>query len=247
MIAYNKYTLQQLIDEVIIRLGGHRSAENVDWLTLATYINQGLEETMMAVMPLKEWAFTTSIEVQHLDVLDVNFIAPIRVLVSKTGQPPYQEARRIDVKEWFTIQNTEQRQQWNQSTYENPTYMVWGRVLYLHPSTTWDPTIPTTISGIMDCYTIPPRVYTPNGTLLMPYEYEELIILLAVERVLSRTMDNELLGELTQAIQRERNNVIEQYMKRQHAQKRTLESFVEPVAPLVQPKPEAGELPNKLV
>jgi hypothetical protein len=247
MIPYGRYTLQQVIDEVIVRAGRHRTPENVDWYTLASYVYQGLEYAMMIALPLKEWAFTTTLQVTHQMLLDINFISPIRVMLSSNGGPPYREARRIDVKEWFTIQDPERKQIWNQSTYDNPTYMIWGRVLYLHPSNTWDYNVVGAVSGFMDCYMIPPRIYSPNAQLRLPYEYEELVILLALEKVLYRTVDNAIMQEIASAIQKERMFVIEQYINRRQSQQRALESFVLPEVPLVPPAPVPGELPQRLI
>ena len=124
MIAYSKYNIQQLFDEIMLRLGNHRSAENIYFVTVANYLNQAFEEAMITTLPLKDWAYTTSYTVSHLQTLDVRFISPVRVMLSVDGLPPYTEARRVDVREWFTILNRDLKQRWNQSTYQNPTYMI---------------------------------------------------------------------------------------------------------------------------
>jgi len=248
MIQYNKYTVQQLFDEVILRLGENRNAENIDYLTVAYYLNEALEEIMINFYPIKDWAFFTTILVANQQFLSPRFIKHVRLLLSANGQPPYVEARKIDVREWYSIINRDMRQFWNMGTYDNPVYMIWGNVIYLYPTNFWNANDATqgNVSGVLDCYMFPVRVFNPNSMLNIPYEFEELLLLLALEKVVTRILPMAQKPKYLQQITAQKSIFIQQYLSSRHAEKRHLASFVAPEVPLVPAPAEAGELQSRL-
>ena len=247
MVPYSRITLQQMFDEVIMRLGEHRNPENSDWSTFVRFINHARNEVQAMTVPIKDWAYFTSIQVTDRMVLSPSFIAPVRVMLSLTGAPPYKEARRVDVREWFTMLNADVKHRWNQGTIHNPLYMIWGRILYLYPSNMYS-NVGANYSGFMDCYQFPPDAVNPTDTLMIPYEYEELLIALAVDRFATKTSDPQLLSTLTSAVKTERAKTISQYMQKRRSAKRVLEEFVDAnQTPFAKPRQEPGELSNRLI
>lgn len=248
MRQYSRMMAMDIFKEVILRLGKLRNAENIDWGTFVHALNHTIDEILMHTLPLKDWAYVNTIQVADAMPLGVMFIEPIRVLISATGQPPFIEARKVDVREWSTIVNwQQQRHSWNQSSPNNPVYMIWGNTMYLHPTTLWGEPVAATFSGLMDCYMYPPRITTQRQLINIPYDFEELLIMNVMMRLMFKLDNSNAIQELYVSMQTERQKVISQYMQRQQSAKRELESFVEPKAPLVPPQDTPGELPNRLV
>ena len=249
MIPYSRMTAMQVFEEVLLRLGSIRNGANFDWGTFLHALNHTIDEVLMYTLPLKDWAYTSTIQVTDNMVLSPMFIEPIRVLLSAGGTPPYTEARRVDVREWSTIVNWQQNKHaWNQSNSIRPVYMIWGNVLYLHPTTMWgEPITVAQFAGMMDCYMYLPRITTGNQVVRIPYDFEELVIMNVMARLLFKLDDTQAMPELNAAIQSERQKLIALYMQRRQAEARVLESFVEPKLPLVPPQDTPGELPNRLV
>ena len=50
-------TLKQAVDEVLIRMGQHRTAINLDWDTVAMFVNRAIRETLTKTLPYKEWCY----------------------------------------------------------------------------------------------------------------------------------------------------------------------------------------------
>ena len=62
MIQYSKITLRRLIDELLIRMGKHRSAMNLDWDTIIRIANHSIRETASLIMPYEGASFIRRIE-----------------------------------------------------------------------------------------------------------------------------------------------------------------------------------------
>ena len=245
MIAYSDITVEETISEIMIRMGRHRLNTNIDWITMLRYINRAIHEVMVKTLPYKRWAYMSQLVVADGTVLSNKLIGAVRLMISATGDPPYVQARKVDAKEYYEVSDTNRKNMWTGKTNRNPVYTIWG-------SSATNPTemviyiTPNTYIGILDCYIVPNDLTSQTDIIPIPYEFRNLVILSALSRVYAKTKDKMLIEEIRKEITEERNKITQLYMDMRMAKKRDLQSFVEPVVPLVEPQPEAGELKQKL-
>lgn len=270
MIAYSSLTLKQLIDEAVLRLGPNRTATNMDWLTMVKYANRAIREVMFITLPYKDWAYISTINVTHMMMLPQRFIKPVRVMLSEDGYAPYREARRVDVREYFGLTNWEARSHWTSATEIVPVYMIWGRhlnqqavgasattsdvTIYLAPNTDYQTgDAPSGYvyntadwSGVMDCYLAPEDISGDSDIVNIPYEFEELVIYLAMKRFLARDAYPDMLKKVESMVMQEFTTVYPRYIEKRRTEKESLEEYQDPVQPIVGPDQAPGEVPYKL-
>lgn len=265
MQQYSNMTAIEAYDEVMLRIGRYKNAINIDYDTILSYLNWGVIESLSETLPYKEWAYVGSMAVAHRTAMPNDYVGKIRVLVSDTGLPPYREARYVAPKEYNQLVNWRHAQTWNQGFSQSPVYTVWAdRVvtlttpsplcIYLYPNTEdvvgAAPTnlfYPTTnVSGIFEYYQAPPLMTQDNDIVPIPYEYESLVILKAVDRALA-TLGERKIEQIYKEIADETERIIERYQEKRRTEKRELDSFQEPVIPEVTPPPEKGEAEQDLL
>ena len=249
MIGYGQLTVADVFNEFLLRIGDVRKSENIDWGTFLHWLNHAVDEVLMQTLPLKDWAYTSTVSVVDGQFLSPLFIEPIRVLVSAGGIPPFVEARKVDVREWSTIVNFQQnKHSWNQSSSISPVYMIWGDTIFLHPTSRWgETTVATNFAGMMDCYMFPRRMALPTDAVLIPYDFEEMLYMSLLSKAMFKLDNTAALPELQRSMVAEKQRLIGQYGQRKHTEKRVLESFIEPKIPYIPATTTDGELPNKLV
>jgi hypothetical protein len=269
MILYKDIALKEFYNTIIMRMGKHRTEENSDYITIVNFINASIKETMKTTMMYKDWAYISTISVQHKTILPRNFVKPIRVLVSTNGEAPYKEARMADPKEIYTVTDWRDLYSWNRATKQNPIYTIWGDrqmslsaqampsrlSIYLYPNTEYQTgTAPAgyiyhnyEVLGIMDCYLMPDNIFEDSDILSIPYEFIELVVLLTLARCLSKTTPINILTDIQQQVMVEQQRITSLFTKNRIAGKKQLTSYIEPVQPLVPPPPVQGEAPQVLV
>jgi len=257
VVNYSFMTLQQAYDHVVMRMGNIRSEINMDWSTVVRSVNRAIREATFAFLPYKEWMNNNVMVVTHRIALPQNFLSPIRVLLSQDGDPPYIEARPVDAREFQSINSWYNRNVWNMGVNIKPAYTIWGEtvntvrrtVLHIAPNDDYETgTAPTgytyngmTLSGVMEYYTAPNFVTVAATTLPIPYELEEYVVLMAVERMISKSGE---IDEVTRAhvlVEKERKRLMEMLSEKRRTEKRELVSYVDPAVPVVAAAPEEGE------
>lgn len=265
MIGYSFMTLQQVYDDVIGRLDTHRIAENVDFSTIRRYVNRAIREIVALTLPYKDWAYVQTLDVQHRTILPQRFIKHVRVLLSADGQSPYNEARFVAPREFYTTTDWSRGNQLNRASLERPVFTIWAaqdvgdtgsrlRIL-LSPNTEYQTgTAPTgyqyytdNVRGKMECYLAPADLVNGGESLPVPYEYEEIIILLTLMRVYAKTAQPELLQQIQGTLALQRQAILQRYSEKKRTEKRELDSFVEPVIPLVSSPGQEGEASKDLL
>jgi hypothetical protein len=102
------------------------------------------------------------------------------------------------------------------------------------------------MSGLLEYYQVPPKMTKDGDIMPIPYEYEELVILMALGKLLVNIGDIKV-EDLYKDIVGESDKIIERYLEKRRTEKRELDAFQEPVIPEVPPKPEQGEATQELV
>jgi hypothetical protein len=193
----------------------------------------------------------------------------VRVIVSKDGNPPYNEARYVDPREYYSLTDWQQNVSYLKCTVLNPIYTMWGQVLntnpigvpadgtiYIGPNTDnllgtvspdYDYPEVDSMSGYMDCILAPLPLVNTTDVIGVPYDYENLVILSTLARVFSKFGEVSILKTLHLKINEEKGRISKLYQESQFTKKRDLDIFVEPVPPL-SPLPDTpGELKDRLV
>jgi hypothetical protein len=261
LIAYSQMTYGQAYDEVVLRLNNFRIAENVSYLNVVYALNHSIKEAMSLTLPYKDWAYTTTVGVVHRQALPRQYLGYIRVLLSATGQAPFAEARYVDPKEWWSLTDWYAANSWTKGLGTNPIFTVWAvngvPTFFCYPNTDFQTgtapmysryVLPTEqMSGLMEYYHSPDELILDTDVLNMPYEFEEFIILGAVWRVASKVLDEQLLQLIHQSLNAEKEKIYKLATEKKRTEKRDLDSFVEPVIPLVPPQQDKTEVPRRLV
>jgi len=235
MIQYIGTTLNQLYDEVFIRLGDNRKAEAMDWTTTVKLINQAIGEVVDAVLPYKRNSFVETLVVQDDFEIPSRFIHTERLMCQIVEGHDYVEARYVDIKEWFSLVN----QEWNAGYLMQPIYTFWSR--------TDDIALPTfrqhrffikifpTYDGVLEFFSVP-SVSLPTDLIPIPYEYMELVIALTLERIYMRIDEPQLLQVLHKEILEVRKDNMTKYIEQKQVEKKEFENYIEP-----DPKNETGQ------
>lgn len=253
MIAYSNPTYLDIMDEVLYRLGKHRTPENIDTETLLRIVSRSVQSLYCKLLPYKDWAMRTQINVQNGSWLSENLLSIERVLVSPNGQPPYREARKAEPREFYTVTASQGWQQWNRATLDRPIYTVYNNTIYFAPTITpanEDPTDSNNVGlvGIVDCYLVPTKELNMNNPIPLPGEFEELLILECMQRFLFKTSDKSQLYSIIGQINSVEEMTNNTYTRHKVTQKQTLDSFVSQFEqPFTPPTFVEGELPKRLV
>lgn len=247
MIQYSKITLKGLIDEVLIRLGDHRSDINLDWKTLVNYVNHSVKEVSSLVMPYDGQSFLRRIEdIENGDSIPREFVRTSRLLVEKEAGVFY-EARDVDIKEYFSVTNSVNIHDFNHSYDYAGIYTFWGQAdtgadpidfrIYIYPDD---------LTGILDYYSMPAEITQDNDVVPLPEEYIEMVVYGTMQRVYARTTQHAQIMEIQRRLAAEKMKIMELYVAKRETEKRELDSFVEPVVPFIPSKPTEGEVPKRL-
>lgn len=250
MIGYRNSTLKELITQLLIRAKQHRVAENIDYETCRIFVNRAVRDVVSKTWAFKRWAYINRIPVADGVLLPQDYIQTVRVILHN-GDNDYKDARKADVKEFWTVTDVNRGNLWNVSSNMNPIFMIWGAVdlnAYTTPAPP-DTRIwirPINYTGFMDCIMYPPEMVQDTDVCLIPYDYEELVIYYALLRLLYKLNSLTIISMIEPILQAELAKVQFAAAAEATTTKRELDSFVEPLSPFVPtPQPE-GELPQVL-
>ena len=81
------------------------------------------------------------------------------------------------------------------------------------------------LPAIFDCYCMPGEVTQPNDLLPIPYEFEGLIKLQTVSRLLSKFELNDKLMDLEKIIKQQQIAIFDSFLKKESMKERVVESF----------------------
>lgn len=243
MIEYATISVSNVIQEGIARLGKHRDEINLGWESLISMVNAAEREIELLTLPYKEWSYIAKMYIGDGMAVPQNFIKHIRVMLQIDADGSYREGRYVDIKELFTLSDDNLKNKFLAASQLNPIFTFWGNE---PANNTTDETLytiyikPDTMTGYMEYY------YTPdfqNGSdvIYIPYEFEELLVLSFVTRLLVKLQDYTLLVRYNQDLMQERLKVIEFVQQKKHTRQRELDSFVDMVLPYVSPQPEPNE------
>lgn len=276
MIQYSRLTLQQVIDEALQTTAQHRTAQNLDWTTVAFFVNRAVQEALSKTLPYKYWTYVSTINIPTNPFVLPNgsivggipqskYIDKIRLMVNYNEEEPYwTEARYADAKEFFSVSDWKLRHNWNKATYDNPVFTIWGSFNTIQPIATlyiapYDNTVfgnlpsvvpqgkgwfpnQSPINAYLDCYLMPPDLMNPNDILPIPYEFEGLIILYTIIRILSKLGVNDKLQDNLKNAISEQKRIFEIFANRLNLNKKVIESFVD-----TKPREEISEIENKTI
>ena len=258
MRQYSQMTFNKLYHKIIARLGDHRTHENVDKETIRKQVNLAAKELLTYTLPFRDYAYITTLAVSHDSALPQDFISPVRVLCSLSGSSPYVEARYVDPREFSKVTNWSQRQDWNKANSNQPIFTVWGQVDgtgqtnlvvklgpnldYITGSAPPGYTYPTgNVSGILEYYAQAADVVLDTDLIPVPYEYEDLVFLMALERMYVICSVKDKLLHLHQQVAEKKSSLYESLRSKEFTSERELDNFTEPVIPFVSPSPSEGE------
>lgn len=239
MLPYRNITLDDVINEVVIRMNDQRSGVNVDWATLRRMTNRSIKEVVNMTLPYKSWAYTSRIAVTNGTVLPVTLIKPIRVLLSASGNPPYREAREVDIREMYSITDGSKQHSWNLDLTIDPVYLFWGDnsitptnfVIYVSPAG---------YSGILEGHFIPGDLAAPTDVVPIPYEFAELAVLGVIARVYQKFQEGNALASVLQRVVEERQRILSKFVEKRRAEEKDLEAFEEEANPIFIVKKDKG-------
>lgn len=265
MVQYSNLTYNDAWAEIMMRLGRNRNQINIDYETGMRYVDWAIREALTKTLPYKDWAYVNSIPVVHRQPLPADYVGTIRVLLTADGAPPYNEARKVAPKEYFELTSWRYAHHWNRGFRSAPIYMIWATnvislavmspiVIYLYPNLDriqgqqLEPYVnPTaTVSGVWEYYQAPRPIAFGTDVLRIPYEFEDLVIITAVDKFL-RNVQGADIRMSYQRIAEETQRIVALFQEKRKTDKRKLDNFVEPVVPEYPPQPEEGEVPNNLI
>lgn len=253
MIQYSRLTLGQVIDECFQQTTLHRTNQNLDWTTVAFFVNRSIQEVLSKTLKLKDWCYVST-----LNINSNPYRLPDGAILNGRGTPKYmdkirliyehREARYADPKEFYKLTDSMNAQSWNKSDFNNPIYTIWGGIprdnngivrdsylnqspmyLYISP---YDPTVfenitegTSAIDAMFECYLMPPDLMNASDVIPVPYEFEDLIILYTITRILSKLGVGEKLSEEIKRMLSEERRITDSYMERIKMKEQVIESF----------------------
>lgn len=231
MIAYKYPTYGDIVEEVMYRLGSHISGMNTDTETIIIMVNRSIQEIYSKILPYRDWAIRSQLDIKNGDWLTENYKSIERVVVYDSDVSEQREARRVAVKEFYSLAMDTNWQLWNRCNNDRPIYTIYGNKIYIAPllnGAYGDPTADGADGkkAIVDCYMVP--VFTENldDKLLLPAEFKELIVLSAMNRILFKTSDRSQLYTIFGQINNIEMDLYNAYKQHTVTQKQTLDTFV---------------------
>lgn len=249
MINYQNRTYRDIHDEIILRLSDYMSTENIDTHSVMIAINRAIQTVYVRTLPFKDWAYKSIVQVSTGTWLTERFVKPERVLLSKTGAAPYKEARYASPTEFFTTTSWEHQATWNQASLDSPIFTIYGNTIYTAPCDFQEDPIQdnSSVQGILEGYFVPDMNFVLDRAIPIPYEYEEIVVVEAMLRVLYKTGERSSIYTLFGLINKLEANNMESNKMATYTAKRELQTFVsEEETPFRPPMPLQGELPKQL-
>lgn len=251
MVNFTTMSLSDIVQELTIRLGKQRS-EHLDYTTIVVCINRAIQEVCAATLQYKEWYYVKTLSVSDGDALPLDFLKVSRVICSHGTA--YSEARYADPKEFNEVDYWKING-FNRSTNADPVYTIWGGLIYLSPSTRHQTGVApngyyystATVTGKLEYYAMPTQLAASSDAVAVPYDYWDYIILAALRRLGTYLSDPSMILNVQRDLGSVGQKILNRYMDIKKAEARQIDSFVEPVPPVVPVPPQEGEARVSLI
>ena len=199
MITYSSMTLQQAIDEIMLRVRKLSTSVNFDRQLAVMYLNRARRTAMAMSLPTKDWAYIKSAPISNGAELPQDFVRPVRVMLKDPSATDYTSCRKLEPEEWWTITNPHRPHSFNAATNLFPVFTIWGS----DDSSTaaWNgkglviKVSPSTVTGTIESYAEYANMTAETDLLNVPYEVENLVILLALVSIFQK------VGEQAKAVE----------------------------------------------
>ena len=230
MITYTYPTYGDIVNEIIFRCGKHLTGDNIDSDTIYNNVHRAVQSVFCKILPYKDWALETALEVNSGSWLGENIASIETVEMYSVDLDEYMECRKTDVREFQSIAINSYYNSWNRSSEIRPICTTYGRVLYVSPTLNagdnpFDVTIPARKCKLV-CYMYPQNNHDYTEKIRIPSEYEELIKLEAMNRTLFKTSDKSQLYSVINQIKTIETVSQSSYKEHRVTKIQTLDSFV---------------------
>lgn len=199
MITYSSMTLMQAIDEIMLRVRKLSTTANFDRQLAVMYLNRARRTAMAMSLPTKDWAYVKTVAIANGTEIPQDFVRGLRVMLKDPSATDYTSARKIAPEEWWTFTNTHRAHSYNAATNSFPVFTLWGSddssTLAWNSKGLIIKVAPSTVTGTMEYYAEYPDMSQESETLNVPYETENLVILLALVSIYNK------LGEQSKAVE----------------------------------------------
>lgn len=267
MIINVTRTAQYLYHEFLFRIEKHKTPENISYETALMYINSAIKELYTMLLPYKEFAYHTSLNISHNFIIPRNFYKPIRLLADSMNYqfPDNQglvEAKFVTPYEYYTFTNWHNRHSFNRATTMTPYYTIWNSgifpindpsqkvpdslIIKIAPNADLsNPEWSMDINGVLEFYALPPDLFSPSDQMDLPVFYEEFVLNISVSRYMIKAL-NLQVEDNYKLIKQLKADMIKKLQIVDYNIKRELDNFFEPMLPYKMIAPLPGELPKQL-
>lgn len=267
MITNVPRTAGYLFEEFVFRIRKFRTRENLDFESGLIYINNSITELYTILLPYKEFAYHSQMEVTHKTALGRNFYRPIRLIINNREEDTLTsliEARKVTPGEWFTVTDWQRSQKWNRASLNNPIYTIFnygvvGNDGILTPNELQiliapnidvpypDIEVTTDLVGLLEYYGLPQDLVNETDVMDVPGLYEEYILNNAVQKFLFKSSGGSDVESYIKASMEQKQMLQSKLETMNYTVKRELESFIVPKAPYTPNEPLPGEFTQPLV
>lgn len=262
MIAYTKTKIQDVALEVEARIKSFVNEFNYDADTMLFNIVYTCRKLIMGFIPYQNWSFLKNVEVQHRSLLPDDFLKEHKLIITNLNTP--QEARRVDIREWYKITNWRRKHDWNVATIQSPAYTITGITtansfrrlcIFIAPNNDFQVGAPPPgyeyytgppLTGTLEYYGVPTFDLTWSDYLPLPDRFKDVVVLEVVARFLSKYIDHYLTLNIHKELYDAKMKLWDTYVKQLISSKKETDTFVDIVPPLASGQPLPGELPQVL-
>lgn len=244
--------VREVIDIIQDQLSLYEDRTKVDGKTIWRFLNNARREVFSRMLPVKEQGFTKVVQLGHGSPLPADFSRVIRVYA--TTSVGIVECRQADPREWWDVTNPVRQKSFTSGNARSPVYCLWGEILTggrvsrldntlgILPLTLTDPNrdkvffyISPSVSATMEYngnYADLPVDVNGNPDLgvsiQVPYEYEELVLLLTKWRCFLKVMDKAKWISLNQTMMSEEQRLRKAFIAREQTKSQELLTLIAP-------------------
>jgi len=226
MITYHQVTLIEIVNEVLGRLQTYQKPTNIDWQEIVNAVNQSIIEAVSFCYGLIPEAFIEQSTVTNGSFMGERFIKEINLLVID-GNGIYRDARYANPTEIYNTTDERTRTSWVHSIEDNPIYTMFGNRVYIVNTTDRDPIVTSTATGEFTYHAYPLKLYSDTDTLVMPYEYIELVYLHTLIRLLTPGESMEYMKVVYRELEMTESSLYQRNRQANVIEKAEIETMVE--------------------
>ena len=250
-VNYSSMTVREAVDRVMDKVSMFETGTKLDYKTVWMFLNRARREIFARILPYKDYAFITNTASAHGTRMPADFSRVVRV-ISQDGSNEYVEARQAAPQDWWRVTNTVRPHSYNHATLGSPVYVLWGELimgtnvantdnsLALAPNTNNADRVvlyhrPTTMTLFVEYYgsygDLPVNGAgdpVDTATLNIPYEYENLCILMTLWRCYGRLQDKNRLMDTYKQVLQEEQRLAKVYTVKKQTEAITMQSLLNP-------------------